>query len=75
MSGSAAVAVGDLVQRGQVLGNIGSSGNSSMPHLHFELESPDGATIDPYAGPYSQPETWWVDQGDAEGLPGGDCAK
>jgi len=70
LSGSAAVAVGDLVQRGQVLGNIGSSGNSSMPHLHFEVNDPAGATIDPYAGPASQPESLWCDQGGADGLPG-----
>jgi murein DD-endopeptidase MepM/ murein hydrolase activator NlpD len=75
MNGSVAVEPGETVACSDMLGLVGSSGYSSMPHLHFELESPDGATIDPYAGPYSQPETWWVDQGDAEGLPGGDCAE
>lgn len=31
------VKAGDRVQRGQVLGLVGSSGNSSEPHLHFHV--------------------------------------
>ncbi|WP_435975649.1 M23 family metallopeptidase [Streptomyces sp. Qhu_M48] len=39
---SAAVAAGDLVTRGQKLAECGNSGNSSEPHLHFQLmDSPD----------------------------------
>jgi len=73
MSGSVSVAVGDAVSAGDVLGKVGSSGNSSMPHLHLQIEAPDGEVIDPYAGPASQPETWWCDQGDEDDLPGA-CA-
>ncbi|WP_336923327.1 M23 family metallopeptidase [Streptomyces sp. JWR5-1] len=35
--GSAAVAVGDRVGVGDVLGRCGNSGNSSEPHVHFQL--------------------------------------
>jgi hypothetical protein len=37
--GSVAVRVGDRVTRGQQLGLIGNSGNSSTPHLHFQILS------------------------------------
>lgn len=73
-SGSVAVEVGQAVRCGEVLGLVGSSGYSSAPHLHFELEGLDGEAIDPYAGPRSQPETWWVEQGDPEGFPSTRCA-
>ena len=35
--GSLRVKVGDKVRRGQVLGLLGNSGNSSEPHLHFHI--------------------------------------
>jgi murein DD-endopeptidase MepM/ murein hydrolase activator NlpD len=35
--GSVTVAVGDHVRRGQLLGKVGTTGNSSAPHLHFHL--------------------------------------
>ena len=35
--GSVAVAIGDTVSVGQLLGTLGNSGNSTAPHLHFEL--------------------------------------
>ena len=40
--GSAAVAIGDWVKAGQKLGAVGTSGNSTEPHLHFHLcDAPD----------------------------------
>ena len=36
--GSPTVKVGDKVTRGQVIGRLGNSGNTSEPHLHFQLE-------------------------------------
>src|SRR6202030_3311323 len=35
--GSIRVKVGDNVRRGQVLGLLGNSGNSTEPHLHFHI--------------------------------------
>ena len=35
--GSVRVAAGDRVKRGQVLGKLGNTGNTSAPHLHFQL--------------------------------------
>src|SRR5947208_4663184 len=36
--GSVAVKAGDRVQRGQLLGKCGNSGNSSEPHLHYHRQ-------------------------------------
>jgi hypothetical protein len=50
--GSLRVKVGDRVTRGQVLGLVGNSGNSTEPHLHFHLSdsvSPLGSEGLPYA--------------------------
>ena len=50
--GSLKVKVGDHVKRGQVLGLVGNSGNSTEPHLHFHLSngnSPLGSEGIPYA--------------------------
>lgn len=57
--GSVAVQVGDVVRCGDFLGLVGSSGTSAQPHLHFEVQSPRGGVIDPYAGAFSQPESYW----------------
>ncbi len=72
MNGSVAVAEGETVACGQVLGRIGSSGMSVQPHLHFEVQR-DGVPVDPYAGEASQPWSCWVDQGDPWGLPARVC--
>jgi hypothetical protein len=49
--GSVSIAVGDHVRRGQVLGKLGNTGNTSGPHLHFHLmegRSPLGSNGIPY---------------------------
>jgi murein DD-endopeptidase MepM/ murein hydrolase activator NlpD len=73
LKGSVLPKVGDVVACGQALGLVGSSGNSAMPHLHFEVMRPDGSVVDPYAGACSQPESWWVVQDGPYGLPGPWC--
>lgn len=42
------VNVGDEVTIGEVIGGIGNNGNSTGPHLHFEVHI-DGKTVDPLA--------------------------
>ena len=45
--GSVRVRAGDRVTRGQVIGLLGNSGNSSGPHVHYQLMSgPDRQTAD-----------------------------
>jgi murein DD-endopeptidase MepM/ murein hydrolase activator NlpD len=48
------VKVGDKVKRGQVIGYVGNSGNSTEPHLHFHISdgnSPLGSDGLPYLFP------------------------
>lgn len=73
-SGSVAVAVGDDVACGQPLGLVGSSGESSFPHLHFEVNGADGSVIDPFADPSRGDVSYWTDQGVTDALPGAGCA-
>ncbi|MCU1692731.1 MAG: Peptidase, partial [Frankiales bacterium] len=40
------VGVGDHVARGQQVGRVGNEGNSTGPHLHFEVRL-DGDPVDP----------------------------
>jgi hypothetical protein len=72
MKDSIVVEEGQEVQCGDLLGRVGSSGYSSMPHLHFEVEL-DGEWIDPYAGPFSQAESLWELQGNDFSLPEPGC--
>ncbi len=41
-SGTVRVDPGDRVRRGQVIGRVGNSGNSSEPHLHYHLQDAAG---------------------------------
>lgn len=56
--------VGDTVAQGEYLGIVGSSGNSTGPHLHFELYNAANQLQDPYQGTCNLMNnfTWWANQ-------------
>ena len=58
--------VGDAVAAGEFLGVVGSSGNSTGPHLHFETYDEFNDLIEPYEGPCNMlnDDSWWMDQRD-----------
>ena len=59
-------AVGESVAVGEFIGVIGSSGNSTGPHLHFEVYDRFDNLVDTYSGSCnnweSSTETWWASQ-------------
>lgn len=72
-SGTVAVSVGQFVECGEFLGQVGSSGWSTGPHLHFGVKYLDGNFHDPFDGPCSNPPSYWVDQGIYLQLPATVC--
>jgi murein DD-endopeptidase MepM/ murein hydrolase activator NlpD len=55
--------VGARVGAGEYLGTVGSSGQSSGPHLHFELRDASGNVVDPRNGQCNAaPDRWIVFQ-------------
>ncbi len=55
--------IGARVAAGDYLGLVGSSGQSTGPHLHFELRDANGAVVDPRHGQCNAaPDRWAVFQ-------------
>ncbi|GHE52099.1 peptidase [Streptomyces longispororuber] len=46
---SLSVSAGQKVTTGEVIGRVGATGNVTGPHLHLEVKTAAGATIDPLA--------------------------
>jgi murein DD-endopeptidase MepM/ murein hydrolase activator NlpD len=63
---------GDSVACGQVIGEMGSSGFSSGPHLHFGVYSGQTA-LDPFEGSCNPSPSMWVSQGGYQGVPARTC--
>jgi hypothetical protein len=58
-TGSVTVEVGQQVRVGEVLGRVGHTGNSSAPHLHFQLmDGPDPLTAQGIPCAFREYEVW-----------------
>ena len=55
---STTVQVGDLLERGDLLGYIDSTGRSTGPHLHYQINSPTAGAIDPAPTICSEYNPW-----------------
>ena len=60
-NGSVAVSIGESVVQGQKIGEVGSSGSSTAPHLHFQVTD-SGSIVDPWTGPCGNTVSLWAAQ-------------
>ncbi len=60
-NGSVSVAAGEQVRAGQQIGLTASSGNSTYPHLHFEVHE-NGLVREPSAGSCRPGSSLWINQ-------------
>lgn len=61
-SGSIMVKVGDTVAQGESLAAVGSSGNSTDAHLHFEVWYDSLYVVDPFSGTCGNANTLFLNQ-------------
>lgn len=54
--------IGARVTTGEYLGKVGSSGNSSNPHLHFAVQTASGEFVDPFSGECNKGSSRWISQ-------------
>lgn len=56
--------IGETVERGEYLGVVGSSGSSTAPHLHLEIQDANNNLIEPHAGTCNRfnSTSWWETQ-------------
>jgi hypothetical protein len=60
---SISCSVGDTVTAYQRIGQVGSSGSSKGPHLHFEIRNKQGIIIDPFYSECSnRTYSYWAEQ-------------
>jgi Peptidase family M23 len=71
----------DTIECGERIGASGTSGNSSGPHMHFEIRLKvnknnyySGAPVDPFSGACSTPVSYWT-QLNSKGVPVTQCAE
>lgn len=61
---SVVVEVGDTVKAGDYMALVGSSGNSTDPHLHFELWYDSIQLVDPFKGVCGNSLSAWLEEPD-----------
>lgn len=72
---SIVVTEGQFVTNGQVIGSVGSTGNSSNVHLHFGVKNANNQPVDPfgwsgnYADPWPYTSVWLWSEGEWAGSP------
>lgn len=61
-NGSVTHVPGNVVEAGEQIGLTASSGNSTGPHLHFEVRNINGSTFETMDGACHDIESYWAEQ-------------